>query len=164
MPWRGQTSVNCLQLRTYTRAPRLPSNVPIELYIKLALPVLKNFHRLPERATSPLEASPRTKNIFHHRLVEFPQAAAPWQEKFLFDTFRIVKDTSHVVLLRSKSPSSSSVTPVDKHVRDHPPYDQRYAHRGSRSLGYRVCVQSSANLCFQMAGSARSLTCGLVRQ
>ena len=100
--------------RTYTRAPRLPSNVPIELYIKLALPVLKNFHRLPERATSPLEASPRTKNIFHHRLVEFPQAAAPWQEKFSFDTFRIVKDTSHVVLLRSKSPSSSSVTPVDK--------------------------------------------------
>ena len=78
-------------VRTFTRVPHSPRKASVELYIKLVGPIYRKvfIDCLSTGATSPLEASPRTKNTFHHRLLEFPQAVGPSHRKFSFQTLRV---------------------------------------------------------------------------
>ena len=128
-------------LRTHTKAPHFPRKSPLSYtHQRSSCPSIEKvfIDCLSTGATSPLEASPRTKITFHHRLGEFPQAAVTFTQNSVLRLSWFLKDTSHVVLLTAKNPKSKSVTLVHRHVRDHPPYDQRYAYGHLTSLGYCV--------------------------
>ena len=155
---------------TITRAPHFPTKASVELYIKLVGPIYRKvfIDCLSTGATSPLEASPRTKNTFHHRLVEFPQAAGLSHREFSVQILRagqiLRARQRHLSCCAAKiqipqeqlSNAGTPTCPISPTLR------LKVCIRSFDELGV-LCVFSTANSSFQMAGSARSLTCGPVK-